>query len=753
MNSLDDYSVNELSELHISQNNEESIPWFTRTIMGGLTTNNAVIDARQEIEGEANPNFGLPYAFTPLSGYLGISNFVPLMGCDKVKVKVQQTTTDEAIADVAGLVCYDSDFNPISAIQIVEIAENTTYGEIEFLRSENMAFIRYHTWGNSSFLYNHIQLIYSFETLRDHILNNKLLIRKEVVLTKNNGGIGSKAVKIVDGSSDGNSFNHAVMDVENADYVTIRGRIVNFTNSYLNHGGVVLGELKTDGTRPVLGVIYKISHLVTSNSIGYTHTITYKLPKGARQIRWTIHSNNDSITAYLYSEIGKYNGVSSKSSFDVLNVGRTEKKYQYLERISQAKYIDTNEGQYPSVLGLLHFSDFHEDAVAGRLVLEYADFFSSYIDDVISTGDVVKLYLDTGSPDTYLNVKGLAERSLFVLGNHDQAIQSKRDVNCWTNAGGNLATRQETMMASHPISFQRYFANYYDCWGVTMPSGFDDPASPYYQACYWHKDYSNQKIRLIGLDCMYRFDGILAKDGKGDFITDGNGMLAIAANGDGMAKLTTEQETWLKGLLDETLDAQSDVYGYSVVCIAHYPLEDRPHNNSLDANGCNNDYTNGGMVLNHRTHETIAFEYDISNGSGELNHHFNMRNRIAVNNSYGYVKGEVNNMGDILQHFKNNGGKFVAWISGHTHSDHFYYPKQYPDILVVVIDQAGALRDHSETARSVDMDLRMCANYYAIDTKSGLLKIVRLGLTSDRFLRPKNMLCYDYIHRKVISEG
>lgn len=58
MNSLDDYSVNELCELHISQNNEESIPWFTRTIMGGLTTNNAVIDARQEIEGEANPNFG-----------------------------------------------------------------------------------------------------------------------------------------------------------------------------------------------------------------------------------------------------------------------------------------------------------------------------------------------------------------------------------------------------------------------------------------------------------------------------------------------------------------------------------------------------------------------------------------------------------------------------------------------------------------------------------------------------------------------
>ncbi len=752
MNSLDDYSVNELCELHISQNNEESIPWFTRTIMGGLTTNNAVIDARQEIEGEANPNFGLPYAFTPLSGYLGISNFVPLMGCDKVKVKVQQTTTDEAIAEVAGLVCYDSDFNPISAIQIVEIAENTTYGEIEFLRSENMAFIRYHTWGNSSFLYNHIQLIYSFETLRDHILNNKLLIRKEVVLTKDNGGIGSKAVKIVDGNYEGNSFNHAVMDVENADYVTIRGRIANFKDSYLNHGGVVLGELKTDGTRPVLGVIYKISHLVTSNAIGYTHTITYKLPKGAKQIRWTIHPNNDSITAYLYSEIGKSNGVSSKSSFDVLNVGRTEKKYQYLERINQAKYVDTNEGQYPSVLGLLHFSDFHEDAVAGRLVLEYADFFSSYIDDVISTGDVVKLYLDTGSPDTYLNVKGLAERSLFVLGNHDQAIQSKRDVNCWTNAGGNLPTRQETMMASHPISFQRYFANYVDGWGVTMPSGFDDPASPYYQACYWHKDYKKQKIRLVGLDCMYRFDGILAKDSNGDFIVGQDGMLSIAEGCEGLAKLTTEQETWFKNLLDEILDTESDVYGYSVVCMAHYPLEDRPANNQLDSNGCNTSEL-GGMVVSHRTNEPIPFEQDLTNTSVALDGRFNMRNRVISSNNWGYEKGNVNNFGDLIQHFKDNGGKFVAWISGHTHSDQFYYPLRYPDILTVVINQAGALRPHGSANRPADMDMRMCANYYAIDTASGLLKIVRLGLTNDRFLRPKNTLCYDYIHKKVISEG
>ena len=109
-------------------------------------------------------------------------------------------------------------------------------------------------------------------------------------------------------------------------------------------------------------------------------------------------------------------------------------------------------------------------------------------------------------------------------------------------------------------------------------------------------------------------------------------------------------------------------------------------------------------------------------------------------------------MGDIIQNYIDHNGKFVAWICGHTHVDHFYYPRKYPKLLVVSIDQVGALRDHSAAARPAEMDMRLCTNYYAIDTENGLFKIVRLGLTYDRYLRPKRTICFDYINRKVISE-
>ena len=74
---------------------------------------------------------------------------------------------------------------------------------------------------------------------------------------------------------------------------------------------------------------------------------------------------------------------------------------------------------------------------------------------------------------------------------------------------------------------------------ITMPKGNDDPASPYYKSCFWLKDYEAAKIRIIGLDGIHFND-------KHRFST-------------------SEQETWLKASLDETLDPSNKVYGYSVI--------------------------------------------------------------------------------------------------------------------------------------------------------------------------------------------
>ena len=38
-----------------------------------------------------------------------------------------------------------------------------------------------------------------------------------------------------------------------------------------------------------------------------------------------------------------------------------------------------------------------------------------------------------------------------------------------------------------------------------------------------------------------------------------------------------------------------------------------------------------------------------------------------------------------------------------------------------------------------------------VDTVMGLIKIVRIGDCMDHYLRPKHVLCYDYVNREVIS--
>ena len=255
---------------------------------------------------------------------------------------------------------------------------------------------------------------------------------------------------------------------------------------------------------------------------------------------------------------------------------------------------------------------------------------------------------------------------------------------------------------------------------------------------------------------MYRFDGILKKDENGNFVLDSNGMLDIDANGQGYAKLTTEQETWFYNLLNETLTgSNASAEGYSVIVLNHYALDDCDGANVL--NGRINGSENGGVVLNYQTQSPVNFHNSIGNSDGTssaliLNSVANMRNRVADNSTQGYAKGEVNNFGDILQKWQDNGGKFIAWICGHSHTDYFYYPKKYPNLLCVVLEKAGVERDTSVAKRSNNSISALSANFYAIDTTTGMFKIVRLGLNTNKNLRAKNTLCYNYINKWVISE-
>ena len=129
---------------------------------------------------------------------------------------------------------------------------------------------------------------------------------------------------------------------------------------------------------------------------------------------------------------------------------------------------------------LAHFSDVHGNGNAITRLLKWCNEFSSYIDDIIHTGDAVKDKFSDGVAFWY-NVAN-AEKILNIPGNHDHSTTSD-------GSGGQTPTSV----------YSQFIAPYVANWGVQQPA---NAAENGYN--WWFKDYTNKKVRLIGLDCMQR---------------------------------------------------------------------------------------------------------------------------------------------------------------------------------------------------------------------------------------------------------
>lgn len=816
--------------------------YYTQTLYGAFVEKDTLVDADSTSE-----TFGQAVSVDSTL-YVASTNFIPVMGADKMTLHVLSSSTTEAYQGVRGVVGYNAAKEPIVSIQLT-IADTADVGEdITIDVPAGVEYIRTACQTKYWYLYSKVILYYALANLRAEIRRNTSIVSETdsvayskgyaTVINPNSSYYGKK----YDCNNNNLSTFKNLIVVKGCDYIGISIRICNNSTGWQNYGSVFLDEDKVPLEGGVVGAI-----LATPNNVsaGYSDYCIFAVPEGAVYFNATFYTPTGTTkTFYKYRlQSTILNTIEDQiANIDVditdLDIYQKARKQQTIENISQAMWIDTDTyttappsgaaatvSSRPGVMGLLHYSDWHESTVAGNAVLEWKSAIEKYyrdilggskawVNDIINTGDVVENYLSNGTPDAYFNVEGLASSSLFVLGNHDQGYyhssgnDARRAELFWLDAGtigngsisyygtsgtpninfnasGNEAKINEIVDESHVFSFTKYFSPYITGWGVTPPTGYNSSSSPYYQACYWHKDYllgykvSNDKpigVRIIGLDCMYRFDGILKSNKTDNRITsfEANGSTVdfsdYAGNmldkdtdaqyGDGFAKLTTEQETWLYNKLMETLDSNSSVYGYSVICLAHYPLDNLPGANTLDEDGCNVS-DSGGKVLNYRTNDKVNFEISDKTSTSIQNDDFNMRNRER-NTSYNYMntsrtghgfsKGSVNNMGDILQLFQDKGGEIIAWICGHTHLDHFYYPAKYPNILNVVIDRAGENRPNGVSRRST-ADNSLCANFYAVDIINKRFKIVRLGLNMNSRLMPLNVLTYDYGNKKVLSEG
>lgn len=127
-------------------------------------------------------------------------------------------------------------------------------------------------------------------------------------------------------------------------------------------------------------------------------------------------------------------------------------------------------------LVILHYSDLHGQKECQDRIDQYRNYWKDYIDDTIQTGDI----LTDKWADEF--IFGEEQKDILsVIGNHDTA----------TGTGSSRVWRAKQGLES----YKRYIEPFVSNWDVVQPENADTAGY-----CFFYKDYSESKIRLVVLD-------------------------------------------------------------------------------------------------------------------------------------------------------------------------------------------------------------------------------------------------------------
>ena len=145
----------------------------------------------------------------------------------------------------------------------------------------------------------------------------------------------------------------------------------------------------------------------------------------------------------------------------------------------QFQSLSKTFGNKPLILSWT--SDVHHATTEIKSFIDFSKHFSSYVNDMIHTGDTVidKIY-DTNVFEEIEN----GNKVINIIGNHD----------CYDPNH----TYGELDFADGIASYNKILKNNISNWGVIQPTNAESQGY-----CYFYKDYSESKIRLICLDCMH----------------------------------------------------------------------------------------------------------------------------------------------------------------------------------------------------------------------------------------------------------
>jgi len=172
------------------------------------------------------------------------------------------------------------------------------------------------------------------------------------------------------------------------------------------------------------------------------------------------------------------------------------------------------------------------------------------------------------------------------------------------------------------------------------------------------------------------------------------------------------QAAWLSDVLD---DAYAD--GYSVIILNHYC----PHTSFKSDRQC-----------------TFSTVY--------------------VNGCSNFLNSEAAG----IVHSKIEGGlKFVVWLFGHEHKDFFGNIETYPEQYALAIDKTSPTSDWTSANPDWERDsIRVSTgrsqdafDVISVDTTAGILTVMRIGNNTDKFMRQKNYLTFDYVNHKIVGNS
>ena len=97
-----------------------------------------------------------------------------------------------------------------------------------------------------------------------------------------------------------------------------------------------------------------------------------------------------------------------------------------------------------------------------------------------------------------------------------------------------------------------------------------------------------------------------------------------------------------------------------------------------------------------------------------------------------------------------SGGVHIANFAGHEHSDFIGYTDN--GVLNICVQTATNDTIWTDAKRVTGTKTYDCFNVVAIETTTGVLKLVRVGNNSDHYLREKKVFTYDYINKRIITK-